>query len=211
MTNTINNQSNSVIDEINGYAVCLLPINQTEWNDRECDYDCPKIYVACLAAYNHGYLHGIWLNAARDAEDIRDDIEYMLSWSPVRHLEYCEEWAIHDQENFGNYSVDEYEDIEQLSEIALDIKEHGEAYLAYLEYFDYEPSQEDFKDRYMGEWESVEDYVQDYYESTGIIDKIDNCLARYIDWSAIARDWEINGDITSVDSDSNSVFIFNNH
>ena len=28
----------------------------------------PRIYVACLAAYNNGYLHGVWIDADQDAD-----------------------------------------------------------------------------------------------------------------------------------------------
>ncbi|MCG8594183.1 MAG: antirestriction protein ArdA, partial [Kiloniellales bacterium] len=40
--------------------------------------DTPRIYVACLAAYNAGHLHGCWIDAIQDAEDIQDDINAML-------------------------------------------------------------------------------------------------------------------------------------
>ena len=30
----------------------------------------PRIYVACLAAYNAGRLHGRWIDANQSAEDI---------------------------------------------------------------------------------------------------------------------------------------------
>ncbi|MCT8003625.1 antirestriction protein ArdA [Sphingomonas sanguinis] len=55
----------------------------------------PRIYVACLAAYNNGYLHGTWIDADQDADQIRDEIAAMLARSPV---EDAEEYAIHDYE-----------------------------------------------------------------------------------------------------------------
>jgi antirestriction protein len=56
--------------------------------------DTPRIYVACLAAYNNGYLHGRWIDANCDADNIRADIKSMLSQSPMAKIEVCEEWAI---------------------------------------------------------------------------------------------------------------------
>lgn len=38
----------------------------------------PKIYVACLAAYNNGILHGRWIDADQDADEIRAGIAEML-------------------------------------------------------------------------------------------------------------------------------------
>lgn len=51
---------------------CRLPFPR---HKRECtDNNTPKIYVACLSAYNNGYLHGLWIDATQEAEDIEDDI-----------------------------------------------------------------------------------------------------------------------------------------
>ncbi len=58
----------------------------------------PRIYVACLAAYNAGRLHGVWIEAEQSPEDIWSEVADMLAVSP----EPCaEEWAIHDHEGFG--------------------------------------------------------------------------------------------------------------
>ena len=59
----------------------------------------PSIFVACLAAYNDGHLHGAWIDATQDPLQIHEEIQEMLDESPV---EDAEEWAIHDKENFGD-------------------------------------------------------------------------------------------------------------
>ena len=41
-----------------------------------------RIYVACLAAYNNGRLHGVWIDATDDIDDIQDQINEMLESSP---------------------------------------------------------------------------------------------------------------------------------
>ncbi|WP_435656012.1 antirestriction protein ArdA [Brucella pituitosa] len=43
-----------------------------------------RIYVACLTAYNDGYLHGAWIDADQDPDQIKDEIAAMLVRSPVR-------------------------------------------------------------------------------------------------------------------------------
>jgi antirestriction protein len=71
----------------------------------------PCIYVADLAAYNAGYLHGVWIECCpADADAWQQAIDEMLAASPVG--EDAEEWAIHDTENWhgidpGNYSLTE--------------------------------------------------------------------------------------------------------
>ncbi|PMY01734.1 antirestriction protein ArdA, partial [Pseudomonas sp. MPR-R2A5] len=43
----------------------------------------PRIYVACLAAYNNGILHGAWVEAAQEPWAIYDEVRDMLAASPV--------------------------------------------------------------------------------------------------------------------------------
>lgn len=57
----------------------------------------PKIYVADLAAYNNGKLHGVWIDATLDLEDIQAAVSSMLKNSPEG---FAEEYAIHDYEGF---------------------------------------------------------------------------------------------------------------
>ena len=49
----------------------------------------PRIYVACLAAYNAGQLHGEWINADREANEIQADIKSILEKSPEASAEDC--------------------------------------------------------------------------------------------------------------------------
>ncbi|MGB3639113.1 MAG: antirestriction protein ArdA, partial [Rivularia sp. (in: cyanobacteria)] len=86
----------------NASLKCSLPFPLYE---RECtDDETPKIYVACLSAYNAGYLHGLWIDATQEPENIEDDIKWMLSWSPITDTEPCDEWAIHAGRMLGRYT-----------------------------------------------------------------------------------------------------------
>ena len=82
-----------------------------------------RIYVACLAAYNNGKLHGAWIDATQDLDDIQDQINQMLADSPEPD---AEEYAIHDYEGFDGYGLSEYEGIQSVHEIACFIEEHPE-------------------------------------------------------------------------------------
>ena len=74
----------------------------------------PRIYVACLAAYNAGHLHGAWIDV-EDKEAIKDAITAMLSASPIAG---AEQFAIHDDDGFGGMNIGEYEPIGRIVEIA---------------------------------------------------------------------------------------------
>ena len=171
---------------------CLLPFPSHE---RECtDDEKPKIYVACLSAYNNGYLHGLYIDATQEPDDILDDIKWMLSWSPVINIEPCEEWAIHDYECWEGIKLSEYEDIERVSKLAQLLAEYGKAYAIYYEHYGEEyATEEDFQDRYLGEYEDKEDFVYQSWENDGRIQQLEeiNIPTFFIDWKAIARDWFI--------------------
>ena len=189
---------------------CLLPFPKHE---RECqDDDLPQIYVACLSAYNNGKLHGIWIDCTQNIEDIREDIKWMLSWSPCSTYEACEEWAIHDFQNWHGIHINEYSDIEQLVTLAQILSEYGFAYAAYYEYQGSDASAEDFQERYWGEYENEEDFVYTQMEEQGLIQNLEKIgfSSFYIDWKAIAHDWFIDS-YYSVYESHNKIHVFSRY
>ncbi|MFL9841730.1 antirestriction protein ArdA [Sphingomonas sp. ST-64] len=166
--------------------------------------DQPRIYVACLAAYNNGYLHGAWIDAAQEPWAIWDAVQDMLRASPVAE---AEEWAIHDYEGFGGVRIEEYTGFERVSELALFITEHGAIGAALLEHFsgDLDEAREAITDRYHGSFASLADYVQELTEETT---EIPSALRYYIDYQAVARDAEINGDLFTVTTAWDAVHVF---
>lgn len=96
---------------------------------RTTNQTTPRIYLASLADYNAGRLHGRWIEANQPAECIREQIAAMLRESnePI-----AEEWAIHDYENFAGLRLSEFEDIERVSEVARLIDEHGPVFAGLL-------------------------------------------------------------------------------
>ncbi|NDO83169.1 hypothetical protein CJP72_21070 [Citrobacter sp. NCU1] len=49
--------------------------------------------------------------------------------------------------------------------------------------------------KYLGQWESMEDYAYDQWESCGLLESIPEAARGYLDWEAIARDIQFNGDV----------------
>jgi antirestriction protein len=82
-----------------------------------------QIYVACLAAYNNGYLHGQWIDLDETLDTVWEQVHAILKSSPIPD---AEEWAIHDYEGFEGYNLGEYEGIEKAHTLAQFILEHGE-------------------------------------------------------------------------------------
>lgn len=165
-----------------------------------------RIYVACLAAYNSGYLHGAWIDATGEVDNIQEQINTMLESSPV---EDAEEYAIHDFEGYGSYRLSEYEGIERAQEIACFIEEHGELGAELLGYYsDIEDARKAIEESYCGCHTSVADYAQELTEDTG---NIPSHLEMYIDYERMGRDMELGGDIFTIETGYQEVHIFWSH
>ena len=164
----------------------------------------PRIYVACLAAYNNGYLHGAWVDAAQEPWSIYDDVKAMLTASPITG---AEEWAIHDYEGFGGVRIEEYAGFDRVSALASFIAVHGEVGAALLDYYsgDLDEAQQAISDRYKGEHSSLADYVQELTEESTTIPQP---LRYYIDYQAMARDAELNGELFGITTAHDVVHVF---
>ena len=165
--------------------------------------EAPRIYAACLAAYNNGCLHGRWIDATQEPDDIQTEISEMLAASPISD---AEEWAIHDYEGFEGARLEEYSGIEKAHALALFIVERGELGAKLLEHVggDLEQAEAAFGD-YAGEHESLADFAREITEETS---DIPPTLANYIDYDAIARDLELNGTVFTVEIGFDEVHVF---
>ncbi|MDQ0304744.1 antirestriction protein ArdA [Ancylobacter polymorphus] len=164
----------------------------------------PRIYVACLAAYNNGYLHGAWIDADQDADEIRSEIAAMLARSPIVS---AEEYAIHDYEGFEGVAIEEYAGIERVARIGAFIAEHGALGAGLLKEFsgDTEQAETALRDCYHGQFTSLADYMEELTTETVTIP---DALRYYIDWQVMARDAEMGGDFFTVETAHDEVHVF---
>ncbi len=176
---------------------------QSKQNPEQAKSLEPRIYVACLAAYNNGHLHGQWIDAAQDVEDIQSDIAAMLATSPIP---LAEEWAIHDHEGFEGADIQEYSGIETVVRFAAFVAEHGELGGNLLAHFggDLEDAKAAFEN-YAGQHKSLADFAQELTEETT---DIPQSLVYYIDYAAMARDMELNGDVFTIELGFEDVHVF---
>jgi hypothetical protein len=93
--------------------------------------DTPRVWIACLAAYNEGHLHGEWVDAT-DVDEMNEAGARIIKTSPAL---LPEELAIHDYDGFGNLpsTLGEYPSFETVARIGALIEEHGDAFIAYLD------------------------------------------------------------------------------
>jgi antirestriction protein len=165
-----------------------------------------RIYVACLAAYNSGILHGEWIEIGDDIDETWNQIRNVLASSPIPD---AEEWAIHDFEGFGGIRLSEWEGIERIHELAEFMEEHGEVGTLALDHYcgDIEDAKRALEN-YMGCYSSIADYAQEITESCT---EIPEHLQFYIDYERMGRDMDMSGDIVAMQTRFDEVHIFLNH
>lgn len=152
--------------------------------------DLPRIYVACLAAYNNGCLHGRWIDATTP-DEIRTEVRAMLAASPEPD---AEEYAIHDHEGFEGAGLAEYASFETVCALAEFITEHGALGAKVYRHFgeDIDAARAAFEE-YAGAYRSAAEFAEELHADTGTA--MPESLRHYIDWESLARDLELGGEI----------------
>ena len=149
-----------------------------------------RIYIACLAAYNNGMLHGAWIEPSADIKELQEQIDAMLKRSPMPN---AEEWAAHDYDEFPN--MGEHPDLKDICgyvELADSSDLPQDCLNAIIENVcgDLDQARKDLE-RVIGEFDDFQDYADD------CADEMIACaesgsgsefLARYFDYSQFARD-----------------------
>ncbi len=162
----------------------------------------PKIYVACLAAYNSGRLHGAWIDADQGAWAIYGEVQTMLAASPIAE---AEEWAIHDYEGFEGIRVEEYDGFDRVAELAAFVIEHGKLGAEVFSYYgSLEDARSALSDQYAGQYESLADFAQEFTEETTTIPQP---LRFYVDYERMARDMAIS-DVIAFETGMSEVHVF---
>lgn len=153
----------------------------------------PRVWVASLADYANGDLHGAWFDATHEPALLELAAKHMLQ---LGHTEGAEEWGIFDYDSFAGAELGEYESFETVSRIARGIAEHGEAFAQWAGYVGSDSTEqiERFEDHFRGEWASFDAYIEDYLEETGFyrfLEDVPEELRGYVsvDVAQMAQDW----------------------
>ncbi len=156
----------------------------------------PRLYIADLAAYNAGILHGAWIDADQDASDIEEEIASMLEASPVPE---AEEWRIDDYEGFAGYRVEPHDSLEELAAFAQLLVEHGPIIAALVSHVGglvhLDEAQTMLEEQAAGIFDSLEDFAYELMTETMAIPTE---LRPYIDYEKYARDLELSGEIVTL-------------
>jgi antirestriction protein len=163
----------------------------------------PRIYVADLACYNAGILHGQWVDLDPDAwpEGLDEDAlhariqEILDEGCRLYARETCsgehEEWAFHDYEGFGPVEIGEYTSIATILGHLERMGDDPNPYYAWIQANGAHYADDYDAEKVSGPYESAsawfDDYVSDYLEGGDLTDWLEKRgmpehLASFVTW-----------------------------
>lgn len=165
-----------------------------------CETATPRAWVGCLACYNTGRLVGDWVDGI-DAGDF-------VPCTGRGH----EEWWVFDFEGYlGALSVEcSPVEAQRIAEALQATEEYPPAAVAAWIANGCDDL-DDLADAYLGEWDSLEAYAEQWLEDAGMLDQVPEGLRSYIDVRAYARDLQFGGDVWTADAAGHGgtgVFVF---
>lgn len=178
--------------------------------------EAPSVWVGSWLDYNSCILHGAWIDAVQDEAALQADIAAMLAGSPTTAEtgEPAEDWGIFDYDNFGSLRIGEQEALSWVSAVARGIAEHGLAFAAYADIVEDEDALAGFEGDYLGRYDSLQDYAQQYVDDAGYGRLLDAAVPKplrpyvRIDTGQLARDMQLGGDIHALPADEGGVWVF---
>jgi antirestriction protein len=179
--------------------------------------DTPKVWVGCLGCYNAAFLIGAWFDAVDAPTEVEEfDKKVDLGRARASHREYGhDELWVMDHGGFHGLLGSEFSPTDG-ARVAAVIEELGDLAGAYAAWRSAGKSSgtlgdsedvAEFRDDYMGTWDSELAYAETYLDESNILDKIPEDLRQYFDTSAYARHLFMDG-YSSVNAPGNEVYVF---
>ena len=182
--------SSSNLNECEG---CLFEGDEFDLENYKYDYRTghPAVYVGTYHKYNCGSLFGAWLDLTTFAsyEDFcevcrflhRDEADPELMFQDMEN--FPDEWY-----NESGLDEDTFDLILQYADLDDDERRAFDAYIENkgsgrdAEVFD------DFRDKYVGEFDSEEEFAEHIADECGMLDKVPESIKQYFNYERFARD-----------------------
>lgn len=157
-----------------------------------------RIYAACLASYNAGKLHGVWIDVkGKTADDLQEEINAMLAASREPG---AEEYAIHDYEDIPS-SFGEHPSLDDIAAYVALVEEHGDAARAAYENFRSVSEAGDAMEHYAGSYKGLDYFAEEYLDDSGVLSNLPDNLRSYFDYEKFGRDLVLGGDVWIADNE----------
>lgn len=163
-----------------------------------------RIYLTNLGKYNEGELVGEWVDLPVSEEELEKVFER------IGINEEYEEFFITDYEtDIDGVTVGEYDNLEELNELAEELEEVGEAekkaiQAMLLDGYEFNEALEkanngDFTIYY--DCDNMTDVAYEVVEQCGYLQNVPEQVSRYFDYEAFGRDLDIEGKFYNIDGD----------
>lgn len=160
-----------------------------------------RIYAACLASYNNGVLHGRWIDASSDVDEMQEEVNAMLRESRFPNIvgpdgsPMAEEFAIHDFDGLPR-SLGEYSGLRAVAAVVALVEDTDfldqDVVIAVIDDCDGDvaAARDMLEYRFCGVYDSFRDYADEAaYDMLATYEIPDDHPAfRYFDYAAWARD-----------------------
>lgn len=181
------------------------------------DEKVTRAWIGSLAAYNAGRLVGAWIDLdGLDAEEVTEAAREAMrpqiaGW--MDEAQAFDELNVFDHEGLAPFVRGEcsvWEACAAADKLASVDDSERVAFLAYATN-EGDPSLvdvDDFRDAFMGEWDSLEAYATECLIDSGALNVIPENLRIYFDFESYARDLRLSGDVYTVPNPDGGVFVF---
>lgn len=173
----------------------------------------PRVWAGCLAHYNAGVLAGAWYPAV-EAGDVT--LERLHRDAGVRQTLDCEEvWCLdHDGLPAGTGEMGLAE-AAAWGELYREAEDRWPVVVAWVETgcsvaqgTGDLPALDELEDRYRGTWDSFHEYADAMVDELGLLEGVDETVARHFDYASWARDLAM--DHTTAPAPDGRVYVFAN-
>ena len=169
------------------------PLTAEEINLHKNNYEneTPAVYIGEYSLYAQGSLFGMWcdLTTFNSYDELLEFGERLFAFLPDPELMFqdyecfCREW----------YSESHIDVDDIIAWYNLDDDEQ-DAFEAFIEYEGRGKTIEKFRDAYTGHFDSPEEFAEDLYYNTGMMEGVPDWVCDSIDWSSIWRNLRCAGD-----------------
>lgn len=169
------------------------PLTAEEINLHKNNYEneTPAVYIGTYGKYNEGSLFGCWVDLTTF-----ESYDELLEFGERLHADEADpELMFQDYECFPReYYGESHLDFEEIKAWYNLDSDEQEAFEAYIEYEGRSASIEKFQEAYSGHFDTPEEFAEDLYYNTGMMEGVPEWVMGSIDWSSIWRNLRCAGD-----------------